>query len=112
MKIIENIGICISPMYFRNKMTPEQMTPQEMATYNQKQSQIISLLIALYPIISSYYPEYSTCVVEPSLILSQNEVDEIMKNPFTFDYGDYDFESAKTFSDEYFTKFKHTPTLK
>ena len=35
-----------------------------------------------------------------------------MANPFSYDYGDYDFESAKKFSNEYLSKFNLAPSLK
>lgn len=71
----------------------------------------MSLLIALYPIISSYYPECED-VVEPSYNLTKSQVDDIMKNPFSYDFGDYNFSASQRFSSEYLSKYNLTPTLK
>lgn len=104
---IKNIGTCVAPGFFRS----EGVSLEDVKEFTNKQISIISLLIALYPILASYYPEASD-VLEPSVILQKSEVDHILKNPFAFDYGDYDFDGAKRFSEEYLSKFTLSPTLK
>ena len=51
----------------------------EVTDLTNKQISIISLLIALYPIISSFYPECSN-VIDPQYNLTSQEVEEIMTN--------------------------------
>ena len=107
MKEIENIGTCVAPSYF----SLAGFTPEEARDFALKQISIMSLLIALYPIISSYYPECED-VLEPRYNLTKNQVDEIMKNPFSYDFGDYNFAGSQRFNSEYLSRFNMTPHLK